>query len=278
MEPSHAASLSAAGSACARRQIRRDRQARRAIWAMLGLMIVSVLLAKLIARVVADAEADEREQLAAISAALPQSVAPDGPYIIEPPDILLVEVAAEAAEDVAGEHLVAPDGTINLGAYGLAHVAGLTVTEAKRAIENQLKDRIRAPRVSVDVLAFNSKVYYVIIEGHRSGDSLIRVPFTGNETVLDALAQINGLARLSEKNIWIERSAPGGVNCQPFLPVDWKAITASRSATNNYALLPGDRVFVAANKIISLDTLIDHISGPMEWLLGYSPLSSACGR
>ena len=72
-------------------------------------------------------------------------------------------------------------------------MAGLTIAEAKTAIEAQLSNYLENPRVSVDVFAYNSQVYYVITEGAGLGDTVVRVPITGNETVLDALAQVKGL-------------------------------------------------------------------------------------
>jgi polysaccharide export outer membrane protein len=177
-------------------------------------------------------------------------------------------------QQIAGEHLVGPDGTINLGTYGSVYVAGLTVAECKLAVEEQLKNYLESPRVSVDVYAFNSKVYYVITEGAGSGDSLIRVPITGKETVLDALAQVNGLSRLSSKNIWIARPAPGGVNCDQILPVNWYEITKGGATSSNYQVLPGDRIFIAEDKMIALDNWIDRFTNPMERIFGFSLLGA----
>src|SRR3954454_2162590 len=57
------------------------------------------------------------------------------PYIIEPPDLLLVEVLeALPGRPISGERLVRPDGTISLGFYGDLHVRGLTVPQAKEKI------------------------------------------------------------------------------------------------------------------------------------------------
>ncbi len=38
------------------------------------------------------------------------------------------------------------------------------------------------------------------------------------------------------------------------LPVDWKAITAQAATETNYQLMPGDRVFVAEDKMVAFDT------------------------
>src|SRR3954465_4547668 len=135
-------------------------------------------------------------------------------YVVEPPDLLLVEVLeALPGRPISGERLVRPDGKISLGFYGDVDVAGLTLPEVKEKVIQQLSkflpdevlgleetedngtpddpddDKVVAvnPRdsnpVLVDVSAYNSKVYYVEGEVAEPG----RLPITGNETVLDAI-------------------------------------------------------------------------------------------
>ena len=58
------------------------------------------------------------------------------------------------------------------------------------------------PEISLDVFAYNSKVYYIVTQGAGQGDAVYRFPITGNETVLDAISQINGLNfNSSKKNL-----------------------------------------------------------------------------
>jgi polysaccharide export outer membrane protein len=151
---------------------------------------------------------------------------------------------APIQRQIGGEHLVGPDGTITLGTYGAVRVDGMTVAEARAAIQTHLSDYLENPRVSVDVFAYNSQVYYVITEGSGTGDSVVRIPITGNETVLDALAQINGLSRLSNKNIWIARPTPGDLDRDAILPVGFDEITKAATTGTNYQVLPGDRIIV----------------------------------
>ncbi|MBM4059390.1 MAG: hypothetical protein FJ275_14320, partial [Planctomycetes bacterium] len=114
--------------------------------------------------------------------------------VLREPQVSLTLAQAAGQQQIAGEHLVAPDGTINLGTYGTVYVTGLTLDEAKKTVEQHLEQYLDAPLVSVDVFSYNSKVYYVITEGAGFGDNIARFPVTGNETVLDAISQINGLS------------------------------------------------------------------------------------
>jgi protein involved in polysaccharide export with SLBB domain len=64
----------------------------------------------------------------------------DIPYIIEPPDLLIVEVLeALPGRPISGERLVRPDGTVDLGFYGEVHVRGLTREQAKVKIVEHLR-------------------------------------------------------------------------------------------------------------------------------------------
>ena len=160
------------------------------------------------------------------------------------PTVSLTLVQSQAMQPIAGEHLVAPDGTVNLRSYGSVSVAGKTLKEAKLAIDEHLSQYLDDPQVSVSVFAYNSKVYYVITQGAGEGDAVTRLPITGNETVLDALAITSGLRGLSRKKIFIARPKPGGAQHDKVLPVDWQAITKGASTATNYQVLPGDRIFV----------------------------------
>jgi polysaccharide export outer membrane protein len=171
---------------------------------------------------------------------------------------------------ITGEHIVGPDGTINLGTYGSVYVTGLTLAEAKEHIEKHLSQYLEAPLVSVDVFAYNSKVYYVITQGAGFGDNIQRFPVTGNETVLDAISQVNGISRLSSKNIWIARPSPG--HCDQILPVRWDEIIAGGGMATNYQVLPGDRIFVAQDPLIAIDSFLSKLLSPMERIFGVSLL------
>jgi polysaccharide export outer membrane protein len=185
--------------------------------------------------------------------------------------VTLLDIAAK--QQIAGEHLVGPDGTVTLGSYGSVSVVGLTLAQARQAIEDYLSQFLEEPEVSVDVFAYNSKVYYVVTQGAGLGDGLYRFPITGNETVLDAISQISGLGQVSSKRIWIARPThePGTVQV---LPVSWEAITAQASASTNYQILPGDRVFVAEDRLIAFDTALGKLTAPIERVIGFSLLGA----
>ena len=176
-------------------------------------------------------------------------------------------------QPITGEHIVGPDGTVTLGQYGSVPVAGLTLDEARRMIADKLSSDFADPKVSVSVFAYNSKAIYVVTQGGGLGDGLVKLPYTGNETVMDAISQINGLSYASSSQMWVARPNRDSSNSL-MLPVDWEAITQAADVTTNYQLLPGDRLFVAHNRLVAFDTAIAKFTSPLERILGFSLLGA----
>ncbi len=140
------------------------------------------------------------------------------PYVVEPPDILLIQASNRITlrlQPIQRQHLVAPDGTINLGIYGKIRVAGMTLDQVADAVAVRLLEIMpgllrglpdvkegkeveggRIPEkiwkeegftsvelikkeMQVDVLSYNSKFYYVITDGGGYGQQVYPIPNQG---------------------------------------------------------------------------------------------------
>lgn len=198
--------------------------------------------------------------------------------VLVSPEVSVQLARTAGTAPVTGEYMVGPDGTINLRQYGALHVAGKTVTEIRQELRKHLSRYFDSPEVSVDVRQFNSKVFYVITEGAGLGDNVRRIPVTGNDTVLDALSAVDGLSQVSSAEIWVARPAPGGFGCEQILPVDYDSIARGGSSATNYQLMPGDRVFIAEDNLIALNTYISKVTAPIERLLGIASLGTSATR
>jgi polysaccharide export outer membrane protein len=206
------------------------------------------------------------------------------PYRVGPPDILLVESTEGVKETqlIRGQHLVRPDGTINVGIYGSVYVNGMTTDQVREAVSRAIHARVPNAKfedvlnnTSVDVIAYNSQVYYVITDGGGFGEQVVAVPVTGRETVLDALAKINGLSPVSSRrHIWVARRVGDGNAHEQKLPVDWIGITQHGQIETNYQIMPGDRVYVKADRMRTFDTNLAKFLSPVERLFGVTLLSS----
>jgi polysaccharide export outer membrane protein len=199
--------------------------------------------------------------------------------VLKDPKVSVALGQFRGLQQIRGEHLVRQDGTIGLGTYGCVFVTGLNLCQAKQVIERHLSQYLQDPEISLDVLAYNSKVYYVIFDGGGFGQQVYRFPITGNETVLDAIGNAAGLTAVSSrKRIWVARPSPANHECDQVLPVDWRAITEGGSTATNYQLFPGDRIYVKADKLIEIDNALAKVIAPIERLLGVTLLGTAVVR
>lgn len=235
------------------------------------------------------------------------------PYVIEAPDQLIINVITVTEEEdteapmvagqprpkrmatrplpvqeVSGAFTVHPDGTVYLGVYGQVPVSGLTKEEAAQAIRSHISKQpvltlpgaggIKPETIYVilDVAQYNSKKYYVITDGGGAGEQVYPFPVVGGETVLDALSYTNGLPPVSSKNnIWIARRTPHAGQTDQILPVDWCGMTQLGLTTTNYQIMPGDRIYVKALPLVTLDTKLARLLSPVERVFGITLLGAS---
>jgi protein involved in polysaccharide export with SLBB domain len=177
--------------------------------------------------------------------------------------------SSSTLQQIRGEHLVRPDGTVGLGNYGTVYVTGKTLVEAKIAIEKELAKKLEKPEIAVDIYSYNSKNYYIITDNGGFGEGIVKLPITGNETVLDALAQIGGVPSSGNKcKIWIARPSPDSTCAETILNVDYPKIAKCAATATNYQIFPGDRLYVDSDPFIKADGWMTKIFQPVERVFG----------
>ena len=182
-------------------------------------------------------------------------------------------IQSSALQQLAGEQIVGPDGYVSLGTYGSVKLVGMTLEEANATIEATLSMVLDEPKVATSVAAYNSKLYYIVTQGPGIGDGVYRFPVTGNDTVLDALSLIQGVPQGSSSEMWIARPNPCDGKYQ-ILPVDWEMVTSLAATETNYQLLPGDRLYIRRDPLITFDTKLAKLISPLERVLGFSILGA----
>jgi polysaccharide export outer membrane protein len=189
--------------------------------------------------------------------------------------VALELVHSQAIQQILGFHLVRPDGTVSLGSHGEVFVTGMTIADARAAIEEHLSRSVLRPEISVDVVGFNSKVYYVILDGAGFGEQVYRMPSYGNETVLDAISHVYGLPAVAARSrVWIARPGPDEHAPDQIVPVQWTAITRGGAAKMNYQVFPGDRIFVQAKPIVAFDNYLALVIAPVQRMMGVAILGA----
>ncbi|MEO8616369.1 MAG: polysaccharide biosynthesis/export family protein [Luteolibacter sp.] len=141
---------------------------------------------------------------------------------------------------------VAPDGTISYLQAQNIQVAGLTLDEARLAIEKGLSVTFRSPRVIITPQEVGSKRYTILGKVVNRGVVTLERPIT----LVEAIANAGGIETgLFEKNTIeladLERSFISR-NGQR-LPVDFRKLLHDGEMSRNIEVEPNDFIYIASN-------------------------------
>lgn len=160
-------------------------------------------------------------------------VAPD--YVIGADDTLHISVWKEP--DLSEQLPVRPDGKISMPLLNDITAAGLTPLQLRDQITEKLKKYIADPRVTVVVLAMNSRRIFVTGEVLHSGP----ITLLPHMSVLQALAQAGFTQFANPKAIYLLRTENGK---QQKLPFNYKEVVKGNRPEENIELKPGDTLVV----------------------------------
>ncbi len=156
-------------------------------------------------------------------------------YVIGADDTLRISVWKEP--DLNATLPVRPDGKISLPLLNDVVASGLTPMQLGSSITEKLKKYVADPRVTVVVIAMNSRRIFVTGEVVHSG-AMALLP---NMTVLQALASAGFTQFANPKKIYVLRTENGQ---QVKLPFNYKEIVKGNHPEQNILLRPRDTVVV----------------------------------
>ncbi len=176
-------------------------------------------------------------------------------YVIDPPDV--VSIYVKDNEDLSGTEItVGPDGKISRPLIGVVTVAGKTVAEVSEELRQLYGEFLRDASVTVMVTGYKSKFVYVDGEVRRPG----RYAYTGNDSVVNALAQSGFLTkRASPNGIHVARGNP---NDPEIYPVRLKDIIVDDDSRTNWLLEPDDIVYVPPSFLSRIGYVMEEIFFP----------------
>lgn len=191
---------------------------------------------------------------------------PVGPgYIIEPPDQIVVYVQGETGSLLGGSRnvplKVRPDGKISLPLLGEVYIEGYPPEKASEKIAELLKEYIKEPDVSVEVVGFNSKKVY--ISGAVGSQKAVR--YTGNQTVLDVVMGA-GYLRYGARNYRIRLMRPDPYYPKKFVLNINKLLHKGISRENMY-VQPNDVIYVESTIFRWLGEQINVLVSPVYPLI-----------
>jgi polysaccharide export outer membrane protein len=166
-------------------------------------------------------------------------------YPIGAGDVVHIDVVGET--EMSGDYRVGSDGAVELPHAGRVGVAGLTVDEARRAVTEQLKQKVLLrPQVVLDVVTYASR--RVDVSG------IVAKPDTyafdkGRTTVSDLIVRAGGLTDGSAARAVIYRDVAGE---RLRIEIDLERLNAG-DLTADKEVLAGDHLYVPPVESVFVD-------------------------
>lgn len=148
-------------------------------------------------------------------------------------EIRLSGVPADFVSEVTSQYTVDDEGNLNLPYLNPVKVAGLTMSQAQAAIENQYRQAeiYTSPRI---LISTQSAQRFVNVGGAVRGPG--RLPWTSDLTLTTAINAMGGLNEYgSEKKVWLIRSGQRTA-------YDLRKI--KKDPSTDPKILPGDQIEV----------------------------------
>ncbi len=170
---------------------------------------------------------------------------PMAAYKITLTDLLRVDIYQE--DDLRTMSRVDSKGNINLPLVSEVHVAGLTISEAQKAVETTYREGryLRNPQVTINVEAYAARE--VSIQGQVRAPGRYPLPIETSMTVLELVTRAGGFTDTAKGTaVNVTRVSPEGKKQVFSIDVDSLLKGKDRANINDNSLMlePGDIVFV----------------------------------
>jgi protein involved in polysaccharide export with SLBB domain len=195
-------------------------------------------------------------------------------YVIDPPDEITIK-APSIKEIDNSKQVVRPDGTISLNLLGVVKVSGLTPAQAQQELSKLAAKYYTNPDVKVEVTA-NSKFFTIF---GRGANNQKKIPYTGNDNVVKALAEAGLSEHAWPQQVWLVRPERNGQPAARAV-VDFKNIQENGSFKQNYVIHEGDIITLPDSPLASFNFKMTEVLGPVSGAteVGSSAQSVVPGR
>jgi len=170
----------------------------------------------------------------------------------------VVEITVRSQPEFSGQFIVGPDGNIQYTFVGDIKAQGLTKEELKDKITSVLIKYVRAPEVSISIIAYRSKFIYVLGEVGRPG----KYPMKGDAiTLRDALTE-SGLPtrQAALRRVYVIKP---DTRKPVYKKVDIYLLLYKGILKNNVTLSPGDLVVVPSTVPSEINRALTNLLSPI---------------
>ena len=191
----------------------------------------------------------------------------DGPYTLGRDDVIHVEVRNQP--EFSGDFPVGFDGRIQYNYLGDIAIAGMTKYEVQQVLEQLLQRYIRVPTVSVTIVAYNSKVVYIIGEVNRPGKFIMRGDAIKlREAILAAGLPTNDAA-LGRVHV-----IKPDLNHPLVRVINMKSILLKGQLKEDVDLFPGEIVVVPSTVLSKVNRFLGQLLSPVTHVASVAALAA----
>lgn len=182
----------------------------------------------------------------------------DVKYTLGPNDIVAIEVRRHP--EFSGQYAVNSEGKIEYKFVGDVLVTGLTKVELKERLSEILSEFVIEPDIDVSIVAYLSKVYYVVGEVGRPGKFYMRGnTISAREAFIEAGLPMQTAALKACRLI-----TPNQTGSRNYVTVNAMKLIYEGDLSENLEMKPGDVLYVPATvmaKIIRVISPVTNIAG-----------------
>lgn len=179
-------------------------------------------------------------------------------YKLQASDVVVVKYRYTPEYDATAT--IRPDGFITLPIVGEVRVAGMTVSDARRAIVTAASERLRDPELTLELQDFQKPKFVIGGEVGKPGQYELR----GRITLLEAIAMAGGFknsAKHSQVVLFRRYDEDHAVS----RVINAKALVRANALDEVPDLRAGDFVFVPQNRISKVERFVSIAT--VAWLL-----------
>jgi len=191
----------------------------------------------------------------------------DGLYTLGRDDVIRIDVRAQP--EFTGDFMIGFDGRIQYNYLGDIPVAGMTKYEVEQVIEQLLQKYIRQPTVNVTILAYNSKVIYVIGEVHHPGKFIMRGDVIKLREAILAAGLPTMTAALGRTHV-----IKPDLNNPLVRKINLKRILYKGKLKDDVDLTPGEIVVVPSTVLSSVNRFLSQLLSPITRAAAFGSLAA----
>lgn len=171
----------------------------------------------------------------------------------------VIEIVVMRHPEVSGQYLINSEGKIQYEFIGDLQLSGLTKSQIADLVVKTLSTYIINPEVTVKILAYNSKVVYVIGEVGNPGKIYMR---GDTITVREALIQA-GLPLLSANTVDSKLVTPSDDGKPGQRKVNVHKLLIGGDLRQNFIMKPGDTLYVPPTLLAKAMRIIQPVAQPI---------------